>query len=67
MVERLREQLGRLTTAIRSLEPGHLDRIVEPDFGHTLRYSIVHALHDEANHQGEIYLLKKIYARPSAG
>ena len=26
----------------------------------TLRRSMLHALHDEANHQGEIYLLKKV-------
>ena len=26
----------------------------------TLRGMIVHALHDEAGHQGEIYLLKKL-------
>ena len=59
----LREQLERLTAAIEPLSPQRLDQIVHPARGRTLRFSILHGLHDEANHQGEIYLLKKMYAK----
>ena len=58
VVERLRDQLQRLTSAIQSLTPERL-AATEPN-GRTLRYSILHGLHDEANHQGEIYLLRKM-------
>jgi len=58
VVGRLREQLQRLTTAIDALSP---DKLATPDAnGRTLRYSILHGLHDEAGHQGEIYLLRKM-------
>ena len=58
VVGRLREQLQRLTTAIDALSP---DQLATPDAnGRTLRYSILHGLHDEAGHQGEIYLLRKM-------
>ena len=59
----LREQLARLTTAIAALSPQQLDAIVDPQRDRTLRYSILHGLHDEAGHQGEIWLLFKMYAR----
>ena len=39
------------------------DRIVGPaPRNRTLRGMIVHAFHDEAGHQGEIHLLKKLAA-----
>lgn len=66
VVERLREQLDRLHTAIRSLSPQQLDRVLDPARNRTLRYSIVHGLHDEACHQGEIHLLRKLHARQTA-
>lgn len=59
----LREQLQRLTAAIEPLSPAQLAKVVDAARGRTLRYSILHGLHDEANHQGEIYLLKKMLAR----
>jgi hypothetical protein len=41
--------------------PDDLNRIVGPaPRNRTLRGTIVHALHDEAGHQGEIHLLKKL-------
>jgi hypothetical protein len=41
--------------------PADLGRIVGPaPRNRTLRGMIVHALHDEAGHQGEIHLLKKL-------
>ena len=59
----LREQLPRLTHAIAALPPEQLDQILGPPHDATLRYLIVHGLHDEANHQGEIWLLRKMCAR----
>ena len=61
VVAALREQLTRLTTVIGSLSGERLDRIVDPARNRTLRYSILHGLHDEAGHQGEIWLLRKMY------
>ena len=60
--QQLRDQLTRLTTAIETLLPARLDQIIDPARNRTLRFSILHGLHDEAGHQGEIYLLKKMYA-----
>ena len=59
----LREQLQRLTAAIEALPPDRLDQVVDQARNRTLRFTILHGLHDEAGHQGEIYLLKKLYAR----
>jgi hypothetical protein len=63
VVERLREQLTRLRAVIQSLTPQDLDRLTDAARNRTLRYSIVHGLHDEACHQGEIHLLRKLHAR----
>jgi hypothetical protein len=59
----LRDQLQRLTTALESLSESQLSKITDPAKNRTLRYSILHGLHDEAGHQGEIYLLKKLWAK----
>ena len=61
--EQLRSQLIRLQGAIRSLSAAQLDVVIDKEKGRTLRYSILHGLHDEAGHQGEMYLLRKLYAR----
>ena len=66
VVDRLREQLERLRAVIGGLVPQDLDRLIDPARKRTLRYSIVHGLHDEASHQGEIHLLRKLYARQTA-
>jgi hypothetical protein len=66
VVERLRDQLDRLTAAISALPPGRLDQVVDAARNRTLRFSILHGLHDEAGHQGEIHLLKKLYGRQNA-
>ena len=58
VVERLREQLTRLTRALESLSSEQLTALREN--GKSVRYSILHGLHDEAGHQGEIHLLKKL-------
>jgi hypothetical protein len=63
VVAALREQLPRLTAAIAALSPGQLDQFIGPPHDATLRYVLVHGLHDEANHQGEIWLLRKMVAK----
>jgi hypothetical protein len=64
--DQLRSQLARLQEAIRSLSPAQLDAVVDKEKGRSVRYSILHGLHDEAGHQGEMYLLRKLYARRAA-
>ena len=59
----LRTQLEHLLAVIQPLSNTDLDRVVDPSKNRTLRYSILHGLHDEAGHQGEIHLLKKLYAK----
>ena len=59
----LRTQLEQLLAAIQPLSSSDLDRVVDAARNRTLRYSILHGLHDEAGHQGEIHLLKKLYAK----
>jgi hypothetical protein len=66
VIERLREQLDRLRTVIDGLTPEQLGRVVDSNRNRTLRYSIVHGLHDEASHQGEIHLLKKLFGKQAA-
>ena len=63
VVQALHEQLPRLTAAIGNVGPQQLDQILGPPHDATLRYLIVHGLHDEANHQGEIWLLLKMYGK----
>jgi hypothetical protein len=59
----LKLQLPRLVDVIGRLTAEELAAL--PRFGHsgddrTLQECIVHGLHDEANHQGEMYLLLKM-------
>ena len=63
VVAALSDQKLRLIEAIRALPAERLDEILGPPHDATLRYLIVHGLHDEANHQGEIWLLRKMHAR----
>ena len=58
-----RTRLIGLLDALSNTGPDALDRIIGPaPRNRTLRGMIVHALHDEAGHQGEIHLLKKLSA-----
>lgn len=59
----LREQLPRLTGAISTLSPARLAQVFDQASGTTLHYDILHALHDEANHQGEMWVLRKMYIK----
>jgi len=62
VVARLTDQRQRVAALIETLTTDQLDRIVgEPPRNRTYRGMIVHALHDEAQHQGEIHLLKKLW------
>lgn len=63
VTRQLQVQLVRLTDAIKHLTIDRLDQVIDAEKGRTLRYSILHGLHDEAGHQGEIHLLKKFWAR----
>src|SRR5262249_32555344 len=59
----LQIQLPRLVEVIGRLNPEDLAEL--PRYGHagddrTLQECIIHGLHDEANHQGEMYLLLKM-------
>ena len=60
----LREQLNRLTSVLGAVTSQQLERVVNPP--RTLRFSILHGLHDEAIHQGEMWLLRKMYAKRQA-
>jgi hypothetical protein len=64
VIGKLKDQLQRLTAAIEALSPQQLSQLVgDPARGRNLRWNIMHGLHDEANHQGEMYLLRKIQAK----
>lgn len=60
---KLSEQIVKLTDLIERLTEKQLSQVVDAQKGRTLRYSILHGFHDEANHQGEIWTLKKMLAR----
>jgi hypothetical protein len=64
---KLADQLERLKIAIASLTEVQLDEVIDVPRNRTLRYSILHGLHDEANHQGEMHLLKKLAAKSAVG
>jgi hypothetical protein len=57
---RLREQLARLLRLLESADPAALSRVLDPTRGRRVRDLMVHGLHDEANHQGEMWLLRKM-------
>ncbi len=63
VVSALRDQLTRLTSAVQPLTSEQLSKIIDPQKNRTLRYSILHGLHDEAGHQGEMWLIKKLFAK----
>ena len=52
-----------MTAAMQPLTEEQLSRVIDPAKNRTLRWSILHGLHDEANHQGEMWLLRKMYER----
>jgi hypothetical protein len=66
VISRLESQHKRLRRVIGGLTEEQLDRSSADNPRRTVRYAILHGLHDEAGHSGEAYLLMKIQAR-SAG
>ena len=53
-------QHQRLRRAIHDADEGRLAAAIAGDPDRTVRFSIVHGLHDEACHSGEILLLRKL-------
>jgi hypothetical protein len=63
MRAQLTQQLPRLVNLLESADEATLSK---PDAkGRPTRYLVLHGLHDEAIHSGEIYLLKKMMSRKS--
>ena len=60
IVAELTEQRVRLRRVIEALTDEQLCRPLPGRGSHTARYAILHALHDEACHSGEIWLLRKM-------
>ena len=58
----LLEQHQRLRALIAGLSEEQLRSPSQERSGAPVRYSILHALHDEAGHGGEIWLLRKLLA-----
>jgi hypothetical protein len=56
----LAEQQERVKELVSQLADADLDRVVSARSGATLARWIIHGLHDEAMHQGEMYLLMKL-------
>jgi len=64
VITQLKQQFETLTSVIPTLSQEKLSAPVgDPSKGRNLRWSILHGLHDEANHQGEIWLLKKLQTK----
>ena len=68
VIEQLESQNERMRRLIGKLTPAQLDRPSSRHADETVRRAIVHALHDEACHCGEIHLLRKLrgVGRPRA-
>jgi hypothetical protein len=63
LLTRLNDQLTRLHAVLNALPDAALDRLpphAHPGDRRTLGQCILHASHDEAKHQGEMYLLLKM-------
>ena len=65
VVTLLKDQLNRLVAVIKTLRQERMDQVIDAVNNRTLRFSILHGLHDEAQHQGEIQLLKKLWGKRS--
>jgi hypothetical protein len=62
VVAQLKDQRTRLFAMVEALTPADLAKVIgDPPRSRTLGGTILHGLHDEAGHQGEIHLLKKLY------
>jgi hypothetical protein len=63
VMSHLQEQHKRMREIIRKLSDEQLEEPSASSPDRTVRYAILHALHDEACHSGEIHLLRKLLAR----
>jgi hypothetical protein len=67
VVDELRRQHARIRAVLANLSTEALDRPLDlPDYpwhGYSRRFILVHGIHDEACHGGEIWLLRKLYER----
>ena len=63
--EGLVEQQKRLAAAIQNLTEDQLADTRGDPKSRPLRWAILHGLHDEADHQGEMWLLKKLQTAAS--
>ncbi len=63
VISRLRDQQQRLRAAVGAMTIEQLDKVVDPARDRSVRYTVLHGLHDEANHQGEMWLLKKLHGK----
>ena len=66
VIAELTEQHARVRRVIEGLSDEQLSRPLPGKDGRTVRFAILHGLHDEACHSGEIWLLRKMI-RSSAG
>ena len=62
VISHLESQKERLGMLVAGLTPEVLDGPSKRKAEQTVRYSILHGLHDEACHSGEIWLLRKLAA-----
>jgi hypothetical protein len=66
IIHQLQNQHERMRQMFANLTVSQLSGPSADNMGRSVRYAIVHALHDEACHCGEIYLLKKMQAASRA-
>jgi len=66
VVAQLQAQQRRLRTLFSSLTPEQLESKAPNNPDRTVRTRIVHGLHDEARHSGEISLMRKLQAGHSS-
>jgi hypothetical protein len=60
VIAQLTEQQGRLRKLIAGLNDAQLSQPLPGRGNRTARHAILHGLHDEACHSGEIWLLRKL-------
>jgi DinB superfamily len=62
VITQLKDQHTRMRRLIRALSDEQLDQPSARNPDRSPRYAILHALHDEACHSGEMHLLRKLRA-----
>jgi hypothetical protein len=62
VIHHLQDQHQRMRRIIAGLGPAQLDQPAAGNPDYSVRYAVLHALHDEACHSGEMHLLRKLQA-----